>query len=149
MSKFPQHYFQQSCIKRSKMNNEATCIVSLDLECHRQSQLLVCSTAISVGSSCEHWTAAGFTAVCQNTAMVSRSDQTMGGNQPFPNYYIAGMMVLFYSNRSIYLKGLFTRSYCDCDIFIVANGLHGVQCKYSGGVAVTMTLNPIQSFSCS
>ena len=74
MSKFAQHHFQQSCNKMSKMKNEATYTVSLDLECHRQPELLVCSAAVPVGSSCEHWATAGFAAVCQDTAMVSRPD---------------------------------------------------------------------------
>ena len=85
------------------MNNEATYIVSLDLECHRQPELLVCSTTVFVGSTCEHWTAAGFAAVCQDTAMVPSSDQTMGGNQPFPNYYIAGMMVLCFTLIEVFI----------------------------------------------
>ena len=56
------------------MNNEVTYIVSLDLECHRQPELLVCSAAVPVGSTCEHWAAAGFAAVCEDSAMVPSSD---------------------------------------------------------------------------
>ena len=100
MSKFP-HHFQQSCNKMSKMNNEATYIVSLDLECHRQPELLVCSPAVFVGSSREHWAPAGFAAVCQDITMVSRSDQTMGGNQPFPNHHTTGMMIITARKRSL------------------------------------------------
>ena len=85
------------------MNNEVTYIVSLDLECHRQPELLVCSAAVPVGSTCEHWTAAGFAAVCEDSAMVPSSDQTVGGNQPFPNYYIAGMMVLCFTLTDVFL----------------------------------------------
>ena len=97
MSKFPQHHFQQSCNKKCKTVKKATYFVSLDLECHRQPELLVCSTTVFVGSSCEHWAAAGFAAVCQDTAMVSRLDQTMGGNQPLPNYHFTGLLIFHYS----------------------------------------------------
>ena len=108
------------------MNNEATCIVSLDLECHRQPELLVCSTAVFVGSSCEHWAAAGFAAVCQDTAMVSRSDQTMGGDQPLPNYNTTGMMIMFfYFYRSISVKGLITQYGYDCDFVSQQTGCMG------------------------
>ena len=57
--------------------------------------------------------------------------------------YLFGRITHLIPQDIWFLKGLFTGCHFDCEFFIATNGLYGIRLKCSGGVIVTVTLNPM------
>ena len=62
----------------------------------------------------------------------------------FPNLEVRRQSFKIY----IWSEGLFTSCDCDCDLFIVTNGLYGTQYHCCNYTAWTLILNSIQLISC-